>query len=55
MQVTVWSSFFTGDPYVGTRSDELKKKNQRILELEQENKRLRDLLRRFGFSFRFLV
>ena len=48
-KVTCFTSFFTGDPYVGARSDELKKKNSKITELEQENKRLRDLLRRLVF------
>ena len=46
-KVTSFSSFFSGDPYVGARSDEIKKKNAKISELELENKRLRDLLRRF--------
>ena len=45
MQVASFTSFFLGDPYIGGRSEELKKKGKRITELEQENRRLREQLR----------
>ena len=34
-------NFFSGDPYIGSTRDELKKKNERIAELEKEVKRLK--------------
>ena len=40
-QITSFSNFFSGDPYIGSTRDELKKKNERIAELEKEVKRLR--------------
>ena len=39
-QITSFSNFFSGDPYIGSTRDELKK-NERIAELEKEVKRLR--------------
>ena len=41
VQVTNFSNFFSGDPYLGSRAEELKKKNERIGELELEVKRLK--------------
>ena len=34
-------NYYSGEPYVGTRKDEIKAKNERVTELELENKRLR--------------
>ena len=36
-----YANFFHGDPYVGAREAEMKKKNDRITELEKEVKALR--------------
>ena len=49
-KVTNFSNYFSGDPYLGSRGDELKKKNERISELEQEVKRLKAQLGQQGFS-----
>ena len=35
-------NFFGGDPYCGARSEEIKQKNVKIQQLEQEVKRLTD-------------
>ena len=37
--------YTTGDPYVGPSTDALKKKTERVVELEKENKSLRDRIR----------
>ena len=34
-------NYFSGDPYVGSREEEFKRKNKRIEELELEVKRLK--------------
>ena len=39
-----WSNFYAGDPYIGDREEEMKAKNKRINELEEENSRLRKQL-----------
>jgi hypothetical protein len=40
-QVTSFSNFYSGDPYIGTREKELKTKNEEIIKLQQEVKKLR--------------
>ena len=49
-----YANFFHGDPYVGAREAEMKKKNDRITELEKEVKALRSqvaqLEKRFDFK-----
>ena len=42
--MTNFTNYFAGDPYVGSRSEEMKKKNERITELEGEVKRLQRML-----------
>ena len=49
-QITSFSNFFSGDPYIGSNRDEIKKKNERIAELEKEVKRLRSEADRNSFS-----
>ena len=49
-QITSFSNFFSGDPYIGSNRDEIKKKNERIAELEKEVKRLRSEVDRKSFS-----
>ena len=41
LQITSFTNFFSGDPYIGSNRDEVKKKNERISDLEKEVKRLR--------------
>jgi hypothetical protein len=40
-QVTNFSNYFSGDPYIGTRAEELKRRADRITELEQEVRKLK--------------
>ena len=49
-QITSFSNFFSGDPYIGSNRDELKKKNERIADLEKEIKRLKAETNRNSFS-----
>jgi hypothetical protein len=49
-QITSFSNYFSGDPYVGDNRAEIKKKNERIAELEKEVKRLRSESDRNSFS-----
>ena len=41
MQITSFSNFFSGDPYIGSNREEIRRKNEQIAELEKENKRLK--------------
>ena len=43
-QISNLVNYYTGDPYLGTRADEITKKNNRIAELEKENKMLKSKL-----------
>ena len=38
--MTHFQNYFSGDPYVGLRTDEIKKKNERIVDLENEVRKL---------------
>ena len=49
-RITSFSNYFSGDPYVGDNRAEIKKKNERIAELEKEVKRLRSESDRNSFS-----
>lgn len=49
-QITSFSNFFSGDPYIGTNRDEIKKKNERIAELEKELKRMKSEAGRTSYS-----
>ena len=49
-QITSFSNFFSGDPYIGDARAEIKRKNERIAELEKEVKRLRSEVDRNSFS-----
>ena len=49
-QITSFTNFFSGDPYIGSNRDEIKKKNERIAELEKEVKRLRSEADRNSYS-----
>ncbi len=40
-QVTCFSNFYAADPYIGTRMDEVKKKNEEIAALQKEVKMLK--------------
>ena len=40
-QVTCFTNYFSGDPYIGSNREEIKKKNIRIAELEAEVKKLK--------------
>ena len=44
MQVTSFSNYYSGDPYIGTRAEEIKKKNDEIASLQKEVKRLKQEL-----------
>ena len=44
VQVTSFSNFYSGDPYIGTRAEEIKKKNDEIASLQKEVKRLKQEL-----------
>ena len=50
-QVTSFSNFYSGDPYIGTRVDELKKKNDEIASLQKEVKQLKLELSRAQRSY----
>ena len=41
LQVTSFTNFFSGDPYLGSNRDEIKRKNEKIAELEREIKRMK--------------
>ena len=44
-QIPHFQNYFSGDPYVGPRTQELEKKKNRIVELEKENKELRNKIK----------
>ena len=44
LQLAHWSNFYAGDPYTGDREAEIKEKNRKINELEEEVSRLRKQL-----------
>ena len=50
MQITSFTNFFSGDPYIGSNREDIRKKNERIVELEKENKRLRSEAGRSTYS-----
>ena len=41
LQITSFTNFFSGDPYLGINQAEVKRKNERIAELEKELKRMK--------------
>ena len=41
IQITGFAIYATGDPYVGSRSEDIDRKNKRIAELELENSKLK--------------
>ena len=41
MQITSFTNFFSGDPYLGSNRDKIKRKNEKIAELEREIKRMK--------------
>lgn len=45
-QITNFSNYFSGDPYVGLRADEMSAKNNRIADLEKEVEQLKGKLAR---------
>ena len=45
LQIPHFQNYFSGDPYVGPRTQELEKRKARITELEKENKALKDRIR----------
>ena len=45
LQIPHFQIYFSGDPYVGPRTQELEKRKARITELEKENKALKDRIR----------
>ena len=51
LQVTCFSNFYSGDPYIGTRSDEMKKKKEEIAALQKEVKQLKLELTRAQRSY----
>ena len=44
-QIPHFQNYFSGDPYVGPRTQELEKKKNRIVELEKEIKELRNKIK----------
>ena len=50
LQITSFTNFFSGDPSIGLNREEVRKKNERIVELEKENKRLRSEAGRSTYS-----
>ena len=47
-QVTCFTNYYSGDPYIGSNREEIKKKNVRIAELEAEVKKLKLEVSRSG-------
>ena len=40
-RVMSFTNYYTGDPYIGSRDSDLKKKNEEIAVLQRENRRLK--------------
>ena len=44
-KIAHYNIYTSGDPYVGARTEELKKKTERVTELELDNKKLRERIK----------